>query len=199
MRRIVLHGSLRKFGEYFEMDVATAAEAVRAIGSQIPEFYEHIRAGAYHIVRCARHADPLEKTPRSVSLESDDLSDLKLGRGDLHIIPVVRGAKRGGFLKIILGIALIGAALFFSGGALATPLVGSVTYGNVAAIGVAMVVSGISQMLTPHQDKDKDDSSYTSSGPSNTGDQGAAVPLNYGQCFVGGVLISAGMSIEQLK
>ncbi|MER9176307.1 hypothetical protein NKH72_22265 [Mesorhizobium sp. M0955] len=194
LRKIHLHGHLAQFGEVIELDVATAAEAVRALGVCIPGFINVLREGAYHVIRGS-----LDK---GFALGEDDLLPLKLGRGDLHIMPMVLGAKRGGILKTILGTVLVGAALFLSGGALGAPIfagLGGITWGNVAMLGVITALSGVSQLLAPSEKKSKDDSSFTTSGPGNTYDQGSPIPLVYGETLTGGVLVSAGVDIEKMK
>lgn len=195
LRKIHLHGHLKKFGEVIELDVVTAAEAVRALGVCIPEFLDALKEGAYHVIREG-------KKGLGLALGEDDLVPMKLGKGDLHIMPMVVGAKRGGVVKAILGTVLVGAALFLSGGALGAAVLGmgGVTWGNVAMIGVITALSGVSQLLAPSdKDKSKDDSSFTSSGPGNTYDQGGAIPLVYGRTLTGAVMVSGGVDIEKMK
>lgn len=198
MRKIHLHGALgAKYGESFDLEVETAAEAVRAIGTNFPEFIRDIRDGSWHVVR----GEDLEN---GYDLDEDELAHYRLGRGDLHIAPVVAGSKNSGTLKAVLGIALVGAAFFFSGGALATPLlsVGGqtvLTYGNVAMIGAALALAGASQLLAPEEKgKDDSDDSFIFSGPTNVADQGFPVPLVYGEVITGGVMISGGVDIERI-
>ncbi|MBO6507515.1 MAG: tail assembly protein [Roseibium sp.] len=201
MRKIVLHGHLTEFGDEFTLDVATAGEAIRAIGTQIKEFAEALKEGSYAVVR----GDPKDKG--SYSLELDHINSLKLGDADLHIVPMIEGRKEGnmgGILKAILGIALIGVAIFFSGGTaagLAASIGGTgITWGNVALIGGALALAGVASLLTP-KDKPKDegeDKSYALRGPSTTSEQGSVIPLVYGEVITGGVIVSAGMDIENI-
>lgn len=199
MRKIHLHGALgKKYGVLYELEVATAGEAIRALSANLPGFMMDIREGAWHVVR----GDDVD---HGLDLGEDDIGTFKLGRGDLHIVPHVAGSKRGGLLKIILGVALVGAAFAFSGGALATPIMGGAlagaTYGNMAMIGVALALAGVSSMLSP-QEKDesgKNDSSFTMSGPGNSYEQGSPIPLVYGEVITGGVLVSGGIDVEQIE
>lgn len=193
MRTIVLHGHLADFGRRHRLEVATAAEAIRFL-SQLAGFADRLRSGAYHVV-CGR-------VRGGHDLDIEGVTDLKLGNGDLHIMPAIAGSKRSGLLKTILGVALVGAALFFSGGALATPLLGGTafTYGSVAAIGAAMAFRGISELLAPKPPKDgESDESFTNAGPSNTYEQGSAIPLWYGSCITGAALISGSASVERIS
>jgi predicted phage tail protein len=193
LRKIHLHGHLEKFGKVLELDVATAAEAIRAIGICIPEFFEALKEGAYHVIRGS--------VENGFDLSGEDLVPLQLGNRDLHIMPMVVGAKSGGgMIKSILGVVLIGAAVFLSGGALGAAIGATgITWGNVAMIGAAVALAGVSSLLAPSKKDDKDDSSFTSSGPGNAYEQGSPVPLVYGEVYTGGVMISGGVDIEKVK
>lgn len=202
MRRIYLHGAIgKKYGKFFDLEVETAGEAIRAIAANFPEFLNDIRAGAWHIVR--------GKTIKNgLSLGEDELRAFKLGNAPLHILAYVAGSKNAGGLKMIIGAAVIGAAVVFSGGTLAAPLTGLLTaggsltvYGNMAMIGVAMMVSGASSLLTPDQTTNEDSSkssSYTMAGPGNAYAQGSPIPLVYGEVITGGVMISGGIDVERV-
>jgi predicted phage tail protein len=197
MRKIHLHGHLKKFGETFKMDVLTAGEAIRAISMQIPEFCEALKEGSYYVIRGDR------KTGYGLNVEH--INELRLGTGDLHIVPAIAGRKEGGgVLKAILGVALIGAAIFFSGGiaGLSAPIIGKagLTYGNVALMGVSIALAGVSAMITPTDTKkdEKSDESFSISGPSSSMAQGSVIPLVYGEVITGGHVVSAGMDIENI-
>jgi predicted phage tail protein len=196
MRKIHLHGELgKRFGYEFELEVETAAEAVRALCVNLPGFEKFMRAGEFHVVR-GKDID------HGMDLDLDLCTAYRLGKAPLHIAPVIAGSKRGGLLKIVLGVALIGAAFLFSGGALAAPIMGGAlggaTYGNMAMLGVALAVAGVSQMLAPEEKTEGKDESYLLTGPGNTYEQGSALPLVYGEVITGGVLASIGIDIEQL-
>ena len=197
MANIHLHGRLAEIAPApFFLDVATAAEAIRAIGIQSPRFLELLKDGSYEVIRGDRQD--------GLALDLEDVLGFRLGKADLHIVPVVEGAKNGGgIIKTVLGVALIGAAVFFSGGTLAAPIAGGnalgLTYGNMAALGAIMALSGVSSLLSkPADKKEKDDKSYQLAGPTNAYTQGNPVPLCYGECETGGVLISGGIDIENI-
>lgn len=201
LRKIHLHGELGELhGELFELAVDTASEAVRALCMQFPDLEQKIRAGKFHVIR--GDAD------EGMDLDLDECAGLRLGAADLHIVPVIAGSagsnRKGGILKIVLGIALIGAAFFFSGGAFGAAIggggmLGNITYGQLALLGVAMTVAGISTMLTPEEEDEKKDESFLLSGPGNNYEQGAPVPVVYGEIITGSVLISGGIDVEQLE
>ncbi len=196
MRTIYLHGDLgKRFGSEHRLDVQTAAEAVRALCVNFPGFEGVMRHGQFHVVRG-------KSIDHGRDLDIDLCQTYKLGKAPLHIAPYIVGSKRGGALKIVLGVALIGAAFVFSGGTLATAIapgvLGNVTYGNMALLGLALAAGGISQMLSPQNKPDKKEDSYLFTGPGNTYDQGSALPLVYGEVITGGVVASIGVDIEQL-
>lgn len=203
MRKIVLYGRLKKlFGASFTLDVKTAGEAIRAISVNRPvTFLEELKKGSYEVVRGRRHG--------GMHLQEGDINTFRLGLAELHIIPVTAGSKSGGGgLKAILGVALVGIAVFASGGTLAAPLAGLMTsagglslWGSVAIVGLGMTLTGVSQMLAkkekPAAETKKDDS-FSFSGPGNATEQGNPVPLIYGRVMCGSTPASIGLDVEQI-
>lgn len=199
MRKIHLHGRLKKlFGATFEVNISTAGEAVRALSANFPgAFLEALKEGSYEVIRGKRST--------GMRLGEEDINTFRLGAGDLHIVPVTAGSKKngGGLLKTILGVALIGIAIFASGGTLAAPLAGlsGSMWGTVAMLGVGMALTGVSQMMakkeTAAEEKKKEDS-FAFSGPGNATDQGNPVPLIYGRVMAGSLPISFGVDVEDI-
>lgn len=198
MRKVILHGRLKKlFGGPFTFDVATAGEAIRALAANFPQkFLEALKEGSYEVIRGKRST--------GYRLGEEDVNGFRLGSGELHLVPVTAGSKRGGFLKAILGVALIGIAIFASGGTLAAPLAGLMgggLWGGVAMMGVSMLFAGVSQMLTPKEKAEeptKKEDSFAFSGPQNTSEQGNPVSLIYGRVMTGSLPISFGIDIEDI-
>ncbi len=201
MQKIKLYGHLAKeFGDEFEFSVATAGEAIRALAVNFPTFLKALKEGSYEVIRGERDE------AKGIWLGIEDINEFKLGQADLHLVPVVEGSKNGGgVLKIVLGVALIGAAIFFSGGALAAPLgtglLSGLTYGNIAMFGLALMIAGVSTLLTPKQkpkNEGKNEQSFSLSGPGNAYDQGNPIPIVYGEVICGSQLISGGIDIEDI-
>lgn len=214
MSTIVLHGALkREFGGPFVFEVASPAEAFRALEANFPgRFFAAVRDGVYRIVRGDR------KT--GLALGPDELT-FGLGSADLHIVPLARGSagsqRSKGGVKAVIGVAIVAVAIVASQGTVAgaTGLLGSmggeafpllgahITYGQIAAFGLSMTLTGVSAMLSPQpkaQDLQPVDQrqSYLFNGPVNLTEQGGAVPLIYGRCRVGSTTISAGIDVEQV-
>lgn len=201
-----LYGRLAKqFGKEFRLHIASPAEAVRLLNANFKgKFYKAIRDGEFYVLRGG------EKPEQSIALHP---MALKAGLGDaeLHIIPAPRGAsaKKGGIMAI-LGVVIIGAAIVLSGGTLAAPLaslsaMGGTWYGTMAALGGALLLGGIGQMLTPtpKSNLQSTDGGGTSTqrmfnGPVNVTTQGGCMPLIYGRCYVGSVVGSAGIHLDQV-
>lgn len=209
IHNIHLYGHLREeFGPVHRFDIATAGEAIRALNCAFPRrFIEQMKKGSYRMVR----GDPNE----GMHIDTEYLNRLRLGEADLHVIPVASGSKstslKGG-IEAAIGVAIIGAAIFFSGG-LAAGSAGvlsnmgtaafslgglGITYGNIAGIGLAVTMLGVATLISKPPINNDNTSSYTFSGPVNVDQQGAAVPLIFGTVLAGSQAISAGYQVENI-
>lgn len=196
MKTVILQGQLgKKFGRRHLLDVKTAGEAVRALIANFPSIERH-----FIDAKCLGYRVKLHDTPLQ------DVKELHhpVGGGTITITPVISGAGRG-FGQILLGAALIVAATFnplafFGGSALLTGVIGKAA----VSIGVSLVLGGVSQMLAPPpksdgpKEKAENQPSYVFNGAVNTTAQGQAVPVGYGRLLVGGAVISAGISTEEI-
>src|SRR5205823_428362 len=76
-----------------------------------------------------------------------------------------------------------------------------ITYGNVALFGASLLLSGISGLLTNLTDPTKvgpTTASYLLNGPTNTADQGGAVPLVFGRFRVGSTVVSTSLHAKDI-
>lgn len=196
MRTIRLYGALSKYASAVELEVSTASEAVRALCANFPGIMKDFNEGAWRLV--------LGKSPKSgMDLDEENLTAFKLGRGDLHILPIVAGAKNsGGAIKLILGATLIAVSFGFAS-ALATPIMGitgAATWGSaIGMAGASMAIAGASLLLAPESKSKEEERSFTFSGPQGSVRQGVGVPIVYGELIVGSVMISGGFDVDQLK
>jgi predicted phage tail protein len=208
MRTVHLHGHLKEsFGPSYRFDVATAAEALKALNCAFPgKFIAALREGSYRLVRGAQHT--------GAALDLELINQLKLGSADLHLIPVAEGAAMSqtakGTTKIVLGATLIAGAIFFApamagGGmsafsaAMGAPVGMGLTYGNIALIGFGLVLAGVSTLLTkPAVNTASNGLTTSGSGIGNAGQQGNAIPLIYGEVLVGSTVISVSSMVEDI-
>lgn len=184
LRTVHLYGEMgERFGTSFELDVGTLGEATHALGTQLPGLRAYMQERNFRCVRGDSLEAGIELGPEHIRFN---------GRGDLHIVPAVIGAKQGGIGKLIAGILLVGFAFWM---APAAGIAGTM-WQNVAGVGLAMALGGLSQLLTPQPKKKKKQDSFIFNGAVNTSDQGVPVPLVYGRTMVGSVVLSAGVTSE---
>lgn len=172
--RIILGGQLgRRFGAEWtlRLDRPSPAEAIRAIDANTGgEFRRHL-------------GDPKAKRHYKVALaRKDNLLEGELtsptGRGDIYLLPVVRGREKAG-AKIFAGVALIALAFATGGLSLAG---GSLT----ATMGASLILGGVTQLLTPTPSFDQNNAADSASSAVFQGNaaaiaQGMAIPLLYGR------------------
>ena len=156
---------------------------------------------------------------------------LPLGKNDLVITPVITGS--GGVGKVLAGVAMIGLVAISAGG-LAPALTGiftktgftAATSGFLGAtgsaiigkLGVALVLSGVSEMISPQPQlpdfdfeapvsgftggaggitRGSDGSqSYAYTGAANTVGLGKTIPVVYGKALVGGHILSTNIEVS---
>ena len=181
MKTIRLYGSLRKkFGKEFRLDVGTPAEGIHALRCQVPGFRKHFQDHAADRFRVV------------VGGEDRDEAGLcaPCGRSEvIKIVPVVAGAKEGGFQFIL------GAVLTIVGTVYAMPWLSN--------IGMSMMLGGVAQMLADSpkgmfnpSTTTSDIETFTFNSPTATTGQGGSVPVLYGQHRVSGHVISAGIDAQ---
>jgi len=201
LKKVTLYGELaEKYGKSWSLDVSSPSEAVRALCANNPGFKSFLstsqdRGMGYKVM--------VGKTYLQNQNEIYDPS----GRQDIKIIPVVLGAKKDGLAAILLGAALI----YFSGGLATAAVTGATAAGASAAtaatigtmvsgaamnIGVGLIKGGIAQALATTPEEIKDDQNYSFNGAANTVAQGVPVPICYGQLMIGGAVISSGVTSE---
>jgi len=205
LRKIKLYGQLAKFvgQRTLEAEVNNAAQAVRFLVVNFPGLEKHMAETYY-----------------KVSAGNWEISEEELhyptGSNDIQIIPVVGGAG-GNTGRLILGIALIGVAVFApaagiglgaaKGGMMFGTTSGAISWGAAAAaagnFGIYLALSGIAGMLTPVETLPENEQdprrSFSFSGIQNTSRAGVAVPVVYGEIITGSVTISAGVDTEQVQ
>lgn len=199
MRLIKVYGSLAKFlgQRSFRAAVSTPAEAVRFLVANFPGLQAHMAEREYK-VSAGRIQLPIGDEPQQLHMP--------IGSADvIRIVPVLIGAGDVG--KILGGIALVALSLLFAPGA---ALAGAFTLGSQAVsigvgIGLSLTLSGVASLLSPvpqlgtGNDTDADPKkSYSFSGIQNVSRSGVPVPIIYGEVLVGSVVISAGLTSNEV-
>jgi predicted phage tail protein len=195
MRLIKVYGSLAQFlgQRSFRAAVSTPAEAVRFLVANFPGLQAHMAEREYKV--------SAGRIQLSIGDEPQQLH-MPIGSADvIRIVPVMAGAGDG-FGQILAGIALVAAAIFIPG--LGLGLAGA-TVTQVGLLGGALILGGVSQLLSPvpqlqvGTDSDSDPKkSYSFSGIQNVSRSGVPVPIIYGEVLVGSVVISAGLTSNEV-
>jgi len=213
MKVVKVYGALRKrLGQCrFELDVATPAQAVKALCVNFPGLDKWLidseQDGVGYRVRVGKQ----EATPDDVSVLALPWSEREV----FSITPVIAGAG-GGFGRVLLGGLLIGASFLFPGaglfgssafgvfGPLAPATIGTLTTVGTAlsAIGAGLVLTGVSQIISPTPPSGLElkeanrIQNFSFSGITNTTQQGLAVALAYERVVIGSAVISSGFDVD---
>lgn len=192
MKTIQLHGVLAdKFGEFFKLDVMSAAEATHAIACQLPDFKMFMLKAEQEGMRFAVFLDEVN--------ENGNIGEKEIGNATsasvIHVVPKIMGAGGdSGVFQVLMGVVLIGAA-WFTGGI-------SIAFAETLMLtGAIQIATGLASMLMPtpelgEQDEDGNRANYGFGGAVTTVAQGNPVPILYGERHVGGFICSAGIYTE---
>ena len=199
LRKIKLYGELAKFlgQKTLEAEVHSAGQAIRFLVVNFPQLEAHMADRYYKVL-----VGDWEIKEEEINYPN--------GQEDIRIVPIVGGEGGRGTGRFLLGVGLIGAAIFLPG---AAPVLGSGGFSAVAGtagfttvignLGLALAIQGLAQMLTPVEDIKEEEQdprrSFNFSGIQNTSRAGVAVPVIYGQTMVGSVVISANIENEQVE
>lgn len=191
LREVRLYGELgRRFGRVHRLAVESVGEAVRALCVTLHGFERALRdhPHGFHVL-----------AGRDDRATGDGLALPVSGREVIKLVPATAGSKNG-ILTTILGIALIALTIWNPLGLFAGEFAALAFSGKV---GVALVLGGVAQMLAPKIDysagtDEETKQSYVFNGAVNTTNQGACVPIGYGELIVGSHTISTGLSVQEL-
>jgi predicted phage tail protein len=201
MTIIKLSGSLaQKFGRTHrrQLDSGDTWEVFKALKATLDGFEDEIRRLDGMGLRFA-----VFRNRQNVGPDEFDRGGVR----ELRLVPVIGGSKRGGLLQTVIGIALVAAATFATGGFGAAGLgsafaSGAGGWGVAAAVGASMAIGGVIQMLSP-QPKGLSTSaapenrpSYAFGSANNTTASGNPVPICIGERRWGGAVISASIYAE---
>ena len=207
LRKVKMYGELAEFVGYKELEavVKNPAEAIRFLVTNFPKLEAYMSDKYYQVL---------------VGKDDVDKEDLHnpIGQDDIYIVPVITGAGGNSpFGRVLLGAALIGASFLFPGAGLfgtysfsgaAAGTAGKALFLTkvgtaVSAVGAALVLNGVSEMLfpmpKPEMPEDDPRISFSFSGVQNTSRAGTAHPIVYGEVVTGSVVISAGIDTDQVQ
>ena len=215
MKVVKVYGALRKrLGQCrFEFDVATPAQAIKALCVNFPGLDKWLidseKDGVGYRVAISKE----KVTEENVAPLLMPFSDKEV----FSITPVIAGAGRG-VGQILLGVALITTAILvpgaqFGAGGFSGVAVGEATKATFAAtlaaaggnLGIALTLSGIATALSPQPglnstlDESVQLESFTFSNVVNTSRQGMPCPIAYGRVFVGSAVLSSGLDVDQVQ
>ena len=214
MKVVKVYGALRKrLGQCrFEFDVATPAQAIKALCVNFPGLEKWLvdseKDGVGYRVAVSKE-----------KVTEQDFAPLLMPFSDrevFSITPVVAGAGRGAG-QILLGAALITAAVFTAGAAATgTGFLGLGSAGATGSafaatassalgtFGVSLTLSGIATAISPQPDMDLERGreaakleSFVFNNVVNTSTQGLPVPIAYGRVFVGSAVLSSSLDVDQ--
>ena len=213
MKVVKVYGALRKrLGQCrFEFDVATPAQAIKALCVNFPGLDKWLvdseKDGVGYRVAVSKE-----------KVTEDNFVSLAMPFSDkevFSITPVIAGAGRGA-TQFLLGAALITAGIFlapaaaagggfFTAGATSTTL-NTMGYVSLAVgnLGISLALGGIAQAISPQPEPPSLDEavqleSFTFSNVVNTSRQGMPCPIAYGRLFVGSAVLSSGLDVDQVQ
>ena len=186
MIKLTIYGRLRKFvgQSTFKIKAKSAKEAFSFLINNFQGVREHIKDQEYCIM-----AGDLRIT--------EDLLDMQT-ESDIKIVPVVHGEL----------FFLAAGALFTAWGTGATVLgitIGAALQSTFLAVGVNMLISGVTDMITPdpkpfnsQRQEDPQDPNYSFTGLLNNSKQGVPINIIYGETLVGSTVVSSSIDTFQV-
>ena len=198
MKVVKVYGALRKkLGQCrFEFDVATPAQAIKALCVNFPGLDKWLvdseKDGVGYRVAVSKE----KVTEQDVSSLLMPFSDKEV----FSITPVVAGAGRGTG-QILAGVALVALTLVPGG----LPIAGTLAT-KIGLLGGSLILSGIATAISPQPDMGLERGreaakleSFVFNNVVNTSKQGLPVPIAYGRVFVGSAVLSSGLDVDQKR
>lgn len=224
MKTVVLRGELgKKFGRFHSFDLTTPAEAIRALCANFEGFQRELceagERGVGYMVQIGRDAMQSLDDIDNPTGRREEISITPVLQG---------AGGGGGLGSIFAGFALVAAAIvlgpvgfIFSG--FGAGAIGASAAAATGLVGAGLVLSGTATLLSPSlsdsprvggsslsranaqnsfaaefNEVPDNRGSYVFNGAVNITAQGNPVPLLYGRMKVGSVVVSAGLSVEDI-
>ena len=181
LKTVKLYGDLADFVGWKEQkaEVRNTVEVMRFLRCNHPELETYMMEKYYRVDMGGYDAT-----------EDDLLNPIK---DEIKIIPVVEGA----FIFALLGAALIGAGKTFITNAIISSI--------AVNLGIGLILTDVTNYLTPKpkpmSSLEPEDATvnFAFSGVSNVSRAGVALPLVYGDIFVGSINVSNGIDTDQIE
>lgn len=182
MAKVILHGRLAKFADGpIEIKATNVFEAIEAVSRQLEGFQPNAKTGKARIKVIGYETQD--------SLYSDIPEDAVL-----EVVPQLNGGKSGNaWMQILAGVALIGVSFI--------PGIGTFAAGIAMKVGAMLVLGGLSQLLSPQPENDKDEQvkSRYLGAPGNTVQIGTRIGILYGEDRVYGHFLSFDINSQQIS
>lgn len=170
MPRVTVHFHGPLGNTRHEIQADTAWEAIEGLSLQLPQLKPDPFTG--------------RKTVQVVGFPTIESLRTPLDVAELHVMPSLEFAKKGGLIKVIVGALLIVGAAFMGG---------TFWPAIVAALGTSFLAAGLSQLLAPQPKLNGNDnevrSRYLGAAPM-TARIGTPIQLGYGRRRIGVHLLS---------
>jgi predicted phage tail protein len=224
LKKIKVYGKLRKFlGESsFEADVDTPSQAIKFLLCNFPEVESHM-ANQFYKIKMGKQDIPLDL----MNLKGEeDIKIIPVASGSVPAVAAVFGGISAGAAAVATAVSAIPVVGGIAGAAVgAVGAVAGAVGAGVTAIGALPVVGGIASsivtsvaidgvtsLLTPtpsvptssasdafsQNDPQMQASNFAFSGIANVSRSGVAVPIIFGERFVGSVIVSNGVDTVQV-
>ena len=189
---LYLYGEIsKKFGKIHRFKVDSLTDCIAMLSTQFDkaEIKEWFSKYDFELVKDRKKFD---KEKIRMKFEKED--------NHFHLIPVTIGASKGIF-NVIAGIALVAVSFFVPAAGVFGA--GILTQSSIAMLGIGMALYGVGQMLAPslisdYSNREKPDNrpSYVFNGPVNVTEQGATIPVGFGEFFCGSIVIASQLENE---
>jgi len=224
LKKIKVYGKLRKFlGESsFQADVDSPSQAVKFLLCNFPEVESHM-ANQHYKIKMGEQDIPLDLLHLK---GEEDIKIIPVASGSIPVVAAVTGAIStgaavvasaasaipvvGGIASAAIGTvgAVVGAVGTAATAVAALPVVG----GIASAVATSVAIDGVTSLITPtpsvptssaadsfsQNDPQMQASNFAFSGIQNVSRSGVAVPIIYGERFVGSIIVSNGVDTVQV-
>ena len=191
MQRVLLEGELgNRFGREWNTSCDKLIDIFKLIECQRDGFRPYM-------IECQENGIMFEIKRGNEYIQDESELLLSVSDDDITVFPVPAGSK-GNVGKLIMAALLIWGGMYVLQTAAAfSTVIPQWAYTTMQVVGYSSMVIGtsmglrtINEMLMPDPAQTEDDS-YLFNGPINNAEQGAAIPILYGEMIVGGVTINS--------